>query len=61
VANEIALIDGAVAAGVRQIVKLSVLGPASRLNPFAGICRSRHIWRSSGGVDRPATSAFVDI
>jgi NAD(P)H dehydrogenase (quinone) len=35
VANEIALIDAAVAAGVRQIVKLSALGPASRLNPFA--------------------------
>jgi NAD(P)H dehydrogenase (quinone) len=35
VANEIALIDSAVATGVRQIVKLSALGPASRLNPFA--------------------------
>jgi len=35
VANEIALIDSAVAVGVRQIVKLSALGPASRLNPFA--------------------------
>ena len=35
VANEIALIDAAVAAGVRHIVKLSALGPASRLNPFA--------------------------
>ncbi|MGY3489542.1 NAD(P)H dehydrogenase (quinone) [Bradyrhizobium sp. USDA 4011] len=35
VANEIALIDAAVAAGVRYIVKLSALGPASRLNPFA--------------------------
>ena len=33
--NEIALIDAAVAAGVRHIVKLSALGPASRLNPFA--------------------------
>ena len=35
VANEIALIDSAVSAGVRHIVKLSALGPASRLNPFA--------------------------
>jgi NAD(P)H dehydrogenase (quinone) len=35
VENEIALIDAAVAAGVRHIVKLSALGPASRLNPFA--------------------------
>jgi NAD(P)H dehydrogenase (quinone) len=35
VANEIALIDSAVAAGVRHIVKLSALGPPSRLVPFA--------------------------
>jgi NAD(P)H dehydrogenase (quinone) len=35
VTNEIALIDAAVAAGVRHIVKVSALGPASRLNPFA--------------------------
>jgi len=35
VAHEIALIDGAVAAGVRHIVKLSAMGPATRLNPFA--------------------------
>ena len=33
--NEIALIDAAVAVGVRHIVKLSALGPASRLIPFA--------------------------
>jgi len=35
VSNEIALIDAAVAAGVRYIVKLSVFGPPSRLHPFA--------------------------
>lgn len=35
VGNEIALIDAAVAAGVRHVVKLSALGPASRLIPFA--------------------------
>ncbi|WP_038910857.1 SDR family oxidoreductase [Dickeya dadantii] len=35
VANEIALIDAAVAAGVRHIVKLSALGPATRLLPIA--------------------------
>lgn len=34
-ANEIALIDGAVAAGVGHIVKLSAMGPATRLKPFA--------------------------
>ncbi|WP_416047113.1 SDR family oxidoreductase [Cupriavidus basilensis] len=35
VANEIALIDAAVASGVRHIVKLSALGPATRLLPIA--------------------------
>ncbi|WP_186161550.1 NAD(P)H-binding protein [Burkholderia gladioli] len=35
VANEIALIDAAVAAGVRHVVKLSVMGPATRLYPMA--------------------------
>ncbi len=35
VANEIALIDRAVAAGVRHIVKLSAMGPATRLIPCA--------------------------
>ncbi|ACZ76304.1 MULTISPECIES: NmrA family NAD(P)-binding protein [Dickeya] len=35
VANEIALIDAAVKTGVRHIVKLSVMGPATLANPFA--------------------------
>jgi len=35
VVNEIALIDAAVATGVRHIVKLSALGPATRLLPLA--------------------------
>ncbi|MEB2550063.1 NAD(P)H-binding protein, partial [Burkholderia gladioli] len=35
VANEIALIDAAVAAGVRHVVKLSAMGPATRLYPMA--------------------------
>ncbi|WP_027712430.1 SDR family oxidoreductase [Dickeya chrysanthemi] len=34
VANEIALIDAAVKTGVRHIVKLSVMGPATLANPF---------------------------
>jgi uncharacterized protein YbjT (DUF2867 family) len=34
VENEIALIDAAVAAGVGQIVKLSTMGPPSRLHPM---------------------------
>lgn len=35
VANEIALIDAAVETGVRHIVKLSVMGPSTPINPFA--------------------------
>ncbi|TPQ29159.1 MULTISPECIES: SDR family oxidoreductase [Cupriavidus] len=35
VANEISLINAAVASGVRHIVKLSALGPATRLLPIA--------------------------
>lgn len=35
VSDEIALIDGAVAAGVGHVVKLSTMGPATRRNPIA--------------------------
>ena len=35
VTNEIALIDAAVETGVRHIVKLSVMGPSTPINPFA--------------------------
>jgi NAD(P)H dehydrogenase (quinone) len=62
VANEIALIDGAVAAGVRHIVKLSALGPASRLNPFAWHMQiEAHLARQpvASTVLRP--SAYADI
>jgi uncharacterized protein YbjT (DUF2867 family) len=62
VANEIALIDGAVAAGVRHIVKLSALGPASRLNPFAWHMQiEAHLAQQpvASTVLRP--SAYVDI
>ena len=61
-ANEIALIDGAIAAGVRHIVKLSALGPASRLNPFAWHMQiEAHLARQpvASTVLRP--SAFADI
>lgn len=34
VVNEIALIDAAIAAGVSHIVKLSAMGPPTRLHPF---------------------------
>jgi NAD(P)H dehydrogenase (quinone) len=62
VANEIALIDGAVAAGIRHIVKLSALGPASRLNPFAWHMQiEAHLAQQpvASTVLRP--SAYVDI
>jgi NAD(P)H dehydrogenase (quinone) len=62
VANEIALIDGAVAAGVRHIVKLSALGPATRLNPLAWHMQiEAHLARQpvASTVLRPA--AFADI
>ena len=62
VANEIALIDGAVAAGVRHIVKLSAMGPASRLNPFAWHMQiEAHLAQQpvASTVLRP--SAFTDI
>src|SRR3984893_9789647 len=62
VANEIALIDAAVATGVRQIVKLSALGPASRLNPFAWHMQiEAHLAQQpvASTVLRP--SAYVDI
>jgi uncharacterized protein YbjT (DUF2867 family) len=62
VANEIALIDSAVAAGVRHIVKLSALGPPTRLKP--GVWHMEieaHLARQpiASTVLRP--SAFADI
>lgn len=62
VANEVALIDAAVAAGVRHIVKLSSLGPASRLNPFAWHMQiEAHLARQpvASTVLRP--SAYIDV
>jgi NAD(P)H dehydrogenase (quinone) len=62
VENEVALIDAAVAVGVRHIVKLSALGPPSRLNPFAWHMQiEAHLARQpvASTVLRP--SAFADI
>jgi NAD(P)H dehydrogenase (quinone) len=62
VAHEIALIDNAVAAGVRHIVKLSAMGPATRLNPFAWHMEvEAHLAQQpvASTVLRP--SAFADI
>jgi len=62
VANEIALIDAAVTAGVQHIFKLAALGPASRLNPFAWHMQiEAHLAQQpvASTVLRP--SAYVDI
>jgi NAD(P)H dehydrogenase (quinone) len=62
VENEIALIDAGIAVGVRHVVKLSALGPASRLNPFAWHMKiEAHLASQpvASTVIRP--SAFADI
>ncbi|WP_413740289.1 NmrA family NAD(P)-binding protein [Sodalis sp. RH14] len=62
VANEIALIDAAVKTGVRHIVKLSVMGPATPINPFAWhAVIEAHLARQpvASTVLRPTT--FMDI
>jgi NAD(P)H dehydrogenase (quinone) len=62
VANEIALIDAALAAGVNHIVKLSAMGPPTRLYPFAWHMEiEAHLARQpvASTVLRP--SAFADI
>ncbi|CAO3427531.1 SDR family oxidoreductase [Azospirillum endophyticum] len=62
VANEIALIDAAVAAGIRHIVKLSVMGPATRLHPFDWHMRiEAHLAACDIGHTILRPSTFVDI
>lgn len=62
VANEIALIDAAVAAGVSHIVKLSVLGPPSRLHPFDWHMQiEEHLATRDVGFTVLRPSSFVDI
>jgi NAD(P)H dehydrogenase (quinone) len=62
VENEIALIDAAVAAGVRHIVKLSALGPASRLNPFAWHMQiEAHLARQPVASTAIRPSAYADV
>jgi len=61
-ANEIALIDAAVAAGVSHIVKLSVLGPPSRLHPFDWHMQiEAHLATCDVGFTVLRPSSFVDI
>lgn len=62
VAHEIALIDRAVAAGIRHVVKLSVMGPPTRLAPYSWHMEiEAHLARQpiASTVLRP--SVFVDI
>jgi NAD(P)H dehydrogenase (quinone) len=62
VANEIALIDAAVAAGVSHIVKLSAMGPATRLNPLAWHMEiEAHLSRQPVASTALRPSAFADI
>jgi NAD(P)H dehydrogenase (quinone) len=62
VANEIALIDAAVAAGVSHIVKLSVAGPPSRLHPFDWHMQiEAHLATCDVGFTVLRPSSFVDI
>jgi uncharacterized protein YbjT (DUF2867 family) len=62
VANEIALIDAAVAAGVVHIVKLSVMGPPSRLHPFDWHMQiEAHLAAHNIGYTLLRPSSFVDI
>jgi uncharacterized protein YbjT (DUF2867 family) len=62
VANEIALIDSAVAAGVRHIVKLSALGPATRLAPGAWhMLIEAHLARQTVASTVLRPSAFLDV
>jgi NAD(P)H dehydrogenase (quinone) len=62
VANEIALIDAAVAAGVKQIVKLSAMGPPSRLHPMDWHMQiEAHLATVDIGYTVLRPSSFVDI
>jgi uncharacterized protein YbjT (DUF2867 family) len=62
VANEIALIDAAVAAGVRHIVKLSTFGAPSRLHPMDWHMQiEAHLATQDIGYTVLRPSAFVDI
>lgn len=62
VTNEIALIDAAVAAGVSHIVKLSVMGPASKLHPMDWHMEiEAHLARQDIGYTILRPSSFVDI
>lgn len=61
-ANEMALIDAGVAAGVKHIVKLSALGPPSRLHPVDWHMEiEAHLATKDVGYTVLRPSAFADI
>jgi uncharacterized protein YbjT (DUF2867 family) len=61
VENEIALIDAAVAAGVKHIVKVSVMGPPVKLHPFDWHMRiEAHLATCDVGYTVLRPSTFVD-
>ncbi|QNE31084.1 NAD(P)H-binding protein [Sphingomonas sp. NBWT7] len=62
VGNEIAMIDAAVAAGVSHIVKLSAMGPPTRLHPFDWHMRvEAHLAEQAIGYTVLRPSCFVDV
>jgi len=62
VENEIALIDAAVASGVRHIVKLSSFGPPTRLNPMAWHMQiEAHLARQAVASTALRPSTFADV
>jgi NAD(P)H dehydrogenase (quinone) len=62
VANEIAMIDAAVTAGVTHIVKLSAMGPPTRLHPFDWHMEiEAHLARKDVGYTVLRPSCYVDI
>lgn len=62
VENEIALIDAAVASGVRHIVKLSSFGPPTRLSPMAWHMQiEAHLARQAAASTVLRPSTFADV
>ncbi|WP_339026891.1 NmrA family NAD(P)-binding protein [Bradyrhizobium symbiodeficiens] len=62
VQNEIALIDAAVAAGVSHVVKLSAMGPPTRLHPFDWHMQiEAHLAQFDIGYTVLRPSTFMDI
>lgn len=62
VSNEIAMIDAAVKAGITHIVKLSALGPPTKLHPFDWHMKiEAHLAKCDVGYTVLRPSCFVDV